>query len=42
MIYLKNLCIIIITHNYKIIEDLTIKKITLINTNNDITNIKNF
>ena len=38
----KNLCIIIITHNYKIIEDLTPKKVTLINTNNDITNIKNF
>lgn len=38
----KNLCIIIITHNYKIIEDLTHKKVTLINTNNDITNIKNF
>ena len=38
----KNLCIIVITHNYNIIEDLIKKKITLINTNNEITCIKNF
>ena len=32
-----NICIIIITHNYKIIENLTEKKIELLNNNNNIT-----
>ena len=37
----KNITIIIITHNYKIIQDLIPKKIELINNNNNITCINN-